>query len=91
MIVVVKDGFAVVGDSDGAGGLEGRVVGERLAEGAAGCRRDGEDASGSTALRTCIQRMISGESLTGTVLGIAQTLVKPPAAAAAVPVAMVSL
>ena len=49
--VVVKDGFAVVGDSDGAGGLEGRVVGERLAEGAAGCRRDGEDASGSTALR----------------------------------------
>jgi len=39
----------------------------------------------------CIQRVISGESLTGTVLGIAQTLVKPPAAAATVPVAMVSL
>ena len=39
----------------------------------------------------CIQRVVSGESLTGTVLGMAQTLVKPPAAAAAVPVAMVSL
>ena len=38
-----------------------------------------------------IQRVVSGESLTGTVLGIAQTLVNPPAAAAAVPVAMVSL
>ena len=39
----------------------------------------------------CIQRVISGESLTGTVLGMAHTEVNPPAAAAAVPVAMVSL
>ena len=39
----------------------------------------------------CIQRVISAESLTGTVLGMAQTEVNPPAAAAAVPVAMVSL
>ena len=39
----------------------------------------------------CIQRVISGESFTGTVLGIAQTEVNPPAAAAAVPVAIVSL
>ena len=39
----------------------------------------------------CIQRVISAESFTGLVLGMAQTAVKPPAAAAAVPVAMVSL
>ena len=39
----------------------------------------------------CIQRVISGESFTGRVLGMAATAVKPPAAAAAVPVAMVSL
>jgi len=39
----------------------------------------------------CIQRVVSGESLTGLVFGIAATEVKPPAAAAAVPVAMVSL
>ena len=39
----------------------------------------------------CIQRVISGESFTGVVFGIAATLVNPPAAAAAVPVAMVSL
>ena len=38
-----------------------------------------------------IQRVISAESLTGTVLGMVQTEVNPPAAAAAVPVAMVSL
>ena len=38
-----------------------------------------------------IQRVISGESFTGTVLGMAQTEVNPPAAAAAVPVAIVSL
>ena len=34
---------------------------------------------------------ITGESFTGTVLGMAQTAVKPPAAAAAVPEAIVSL
>ena len=39
----------------------------------------------------CIQRVISGESFTGVVLGMAATEVNPPAAAAAVPVAMVSL
>ena len=39
----------------------------------------------------CIQRVVSGESFTGMVLGMAATEVKPPAAAAAVPVAMVSL
>ncbi len=39
----------------------------------------------------CIQRVVSGESFTGIVLGMAQTAVKPPAAAAAVPEAMVSL
>ncbi len=39
----------------------------------------------------CIQRVISGESFTGVVFGMAATLVNPPAAAAAVPVAMVSL
>ena len=39
----------------------------------------------------CIQRVISGESFTGMVLGMAATEVNPPAAAAAVPVAMVSL
>jgi hypothetical protein len=39
----------------------------------------------------CIQRVISGESLTGTVLGMAATAVKPPTAAAAVPLARVSL
>ena len=39
----------------------------------------------------CIQRVVSTESLTGIVLGMAQTVVNPPAAAAAVPVAMVSL
>src|SRR5271157_3061513 len=38
-----------------------------------------------------IQRVISAESFTGTVLGMAQTEVNPPAAAAAVPVALVSL
>ena len=38
-----------------------------------------------------IQAMISGVSATGEVLGIEQTAVKPPAAAAAVPVAIVSL
>ncbi len=39
----------------------------------------------------CIQRVISSESLTGMVFGMAHTLVNPPAAAAAVPLAMVSL
>ena len=39
----------------------------------------------------CIQRVISAESFTGTVFGMAQTEVNPPAAAAAVPVTMVSL
>jgi len=38
-----------------------------------------------------IQRVTSGESFTGAVLGMAAAEVKPPAAAAAVPVAMVSL
>ena len=38
-----------------------------------------------------IQRVISGESFTGKVLGMAPTAVKPPAAAAVVPEAMVSL
>ncbi len=38
-----------------------------------------------------IQRVVSGESFTGVVLGMAATAVNPPAAAAAVPVAMVSL
>jgi hypothetical protein len=35
--------------------------------------------------------VVSGESFTGVVLGMAATAVNPPAAAAAVPVAMVSL
>ena len=39
----------------------------------------------------CIQRVVSAESLTGIVFGMAQTLVNPPAAAARVPLAMVSL
>jgi hypothetical protein len=39
----------------------------------------------------CIQRVISGESLTGVEFGMAATEVKPPAAAAAVPLAIVSL
>ena len=39
----------------------------------------------------CIHRVISGESFTGMVFGIAHTLVNPPAAPAAVPVAIVSL
>ena len=39
----------------------------------------------------CIQRVISSESLTGAVFGMGHTVVKPPAAAAAVPLAMVSL
>ena len=38
-----------------------------------------------------IQRVVSGESFTGAVLGMAATAVNPPAAAAAVPVAIVSL
>ncbi len=38
-----------------------------------------------------IQRVISAESFTGTVFGMGQTEVNPPAAAAAVPVAIVSL
>ena len=38
-----------------------------------------------------IQRVIAGRSFTGVVFGIAQTEVNPPAAAAAVPLAMVSL
>ena len=46
-----------------------------------------------TALRSgcCIQAVISGESFTGAVLGMAPTEVNPPAAAAAVPLAMLSL
>ena len=39
----------------------------------------------------CSQVTHSGESTTGCVLGMQQTEVNPPAAAAAVPVAMVSL
>ena len=39
----------------------------------------------------CIHRVVSTESLTGIVFGMAHTLVNPPATAAAVPVAIVSL
>src|SRR5271170_7105230 len=39
----------------------------------------------------CIHRVVSAESFTGTVFGMAQTVVNPPAAAAAVPEAIVSL
>ncbi len=44
-----------------------------------------------SAARARMARVISGRSLTGVVLGMAKTEVKPPAAAARVPVRMVSL
>ena len=90
--VVLEDGPAVVGDGHGSGGFEGGVVVESLRLWNRAWRRRWErrepDAPRSGA---CIQRVISGESLTGVVLGMAATEVNPPAAAAAVPLAMVSL
>ena len=67
---VFEDGVAVVGDGHGAGGLERGIVVEGLALGAAGSCGDGEDADGRAALRgDCIQRVISGESFTGSGVG----------------------
>ena len=51
----------------------------------------GKTRIAATRSGACIQRVVSGESFTGIVLGMAQTVVNPPAAAAAVPVAIVSL
>ena len=49
-----------------------------------------KDAESSDDMET-MKLVTAGLSLTGSVLGIAQTEVKPPATAAAAPVAMVSL
>ena len=59
-----------------------------------GCRRrrgDGKHIDHRAAFGRLHPASDLGESFTGTVLGMAQTEVNPPAAAAAVPVAMVSL
>ena len=67
---VFQNRMAVVGHRDGAGGFERGKIVERFALRSARGRGDGEDAH--TARRApgpCIQRVISGESLTGDGIG----------------------
>ena len=77
--------------ADGSGAREGSVVGEDFAHDPRVAAAMGKTRIWALRSGASIQRVISGESLTGMVLGMAQTEVNPPAAAAAVPVAMVSL
>ena len=88
---VAENRFAVVGDGDGSGALQSAKVGEHGALAGVSGGGDGEDVDHCAALGRWIHVTHSGESTTGCVLGMQQTEVKPPAAAAAVPVAMVSL
>ena len=90
--VGLEDGLAVVGEAERAGPGEGFKVGEGLAEPSPAWQRPSRRGGLQAAVRgASIQRRVSTVSLTGSVLGMATTAVKPPAAAAFVPVAMVSL
>ncbi len=84
--------MAIVGHCHRSGGFErGKIVDAIRLWIRASQRRWGRRAHARRVPATSIQRVISAESLTGVVFGMAATAVKPPAAAAAVPVAMVSL
>ena len=69
-----------------------RDFGKALAATADRCRADGPHARAGhrSAARSRIARVTEALSLTGRVLGMGQTAVKPPRAAARVPVSMVS-
>jgi hypothetical protein len=89
--VVVEDGLAVVGNRDRACALQSAKsvsVPPRLPRVAAAM---GNTLTTAPRSGCRCHATHSGESTTGAVLGMVQTEVKPPAAAAAVPVTMVSL
>ena len=87
----VRDGPSVVGKSDRARRDEAGHVDELRPLRAPRHRGDGQDV-GQPARRASVRMrsVTSGRSLTGSVLGIAQTVVNPPRTAARTPVAMVS-
>ena len=74
--------------ADRSGTLQSFEVCELFAQAADGGGSDGEDIDNCTAFGCSIQAVISAESFTGAVFGMAQTEVNPPAAAACVPLAM---
>ena len=87
-----RDRLAVVADRDGAGAHHLAEFGERLPLLADGDRADRIDARARCARCACrtMNPTAAWLSVTGSVLGIAQTAVNPPAAAARAPVAIVS-
>ena len=70
---VFENRLAIVGDGHGAGGLESGEVVDGFTLGPARGRGDGEHANDAPRSGACIQRVVSGESFTGVVLGMAAT------------------